>query len=180
MNDSSSIEERWTAIHERDEQEQTAREQAILDAPADQRDALVESYEAERRAKLVQLGTDRAGALLRPFFKIMALWEMDDSNAADLLGEDAANDIARYRSDPDGCVLSVEQVIRIGHVLGIYTSFASLFGDGANGRRWLRMPVHEPPFSGRTPLDLMRLDDVENGSGAVRYHLLCMMYSGWG
>lgn len=66
--------------------------------------------------------------------------------------------------------LSLDTLLRLSAILGIFEGLAIPFEDGAEAVRWLRGPHRGLPFAGQAPMDLM-LSGTQDGLPTVRRYL---------
>lgn len=97
----------------------------------------------------------------RTFFKIANLWRLTPEQQTILLGmqdSHALNDRADLEFiEP----VSVETILRINYVLGIYKQLNTLLLIASHADDWLKKPNSEILFNGATALDFL-LKDPEN------------------
>jgi hypothetical protein len=101
------------------------------------------------------------------FFRIMALWEVNNADAQRILGAPSPRTFfewkaGRVRRMPD------DTMRRIGYVAGIYKALQILYPDPAQADAWVRRPNRH--FGEQTPLARMRAGDVTD-LAAVRAYL---------
>ncbi|HWL40023.1 MAG TPA: antitoxin Xre-like helix-turn-helix domain-containing protein [Gemmatimonadaceae bacterium] len=103
----------------------------------------------------------QAGAGLRTFARIAALWKLSAADAMSLLGVDSRSSyydlLKRAREARQVNGLSRDQLDRLSYLLGIYESIRTLFPHSEETRNaWISRPNTAPLFTGRAPLDVMR------------------------
>ena len=110
---------------------------------------------------------------LKAFFNIAARWNLDDSEAKELLGSPDDSDFSRWKENDGEVALPQETLMRISYILGIYKNLCSLYsGDGQHGR-WIK--AENKAFDGESAFELMRKKD-ERGLSHVRSYLDYMMH----
>lgn len=105
--------------------------------------------------------TAQAGAGLRTFARIAALWRLPSAAAMALLGVDSRSTyydlLKRAREEREVNGLSRDQLDRLSYVLGIYEAIATLFPHSEESRNeWVSRANTAPLFGGRAPLEVMR------------------------
>lgn len=111
------------------------------------------SLPKDRQARLGIVG-------LKVYYRIMERWGLSDDEATTLLGLDR---------HPEATILTIDQLERISHVLGIYKALHSLLNE-TSANAWILMPNQAPLFSGRPALELLKTGT--NGFLDVRTYLL--------
>jgi hypothetical protein len=124
-------------------EQQSEIRSARLDAPAEQRNAMV------------------------GFFRIMELWGASNAEARTILGSPPLRTFfawkaGRVKRMPD------DTLRRIGYVAGIFKALQILYADPVQGDGWLRRP--NAFFGGQAPLARMAAGDVTD-LAAVRAYL---------
>jgi len=132
------------------------------------------------RAYFLKRGVDpvrHGGAGLRTFLNIAGMWCLSTEEQMALLG---IHDPATFEDwkvrvrAHEAIAIPVDVIVRIGCVLSIYGSLATLFPeDRAAG--WLRAPNAHKIFGGKTALALMTSGDLDDLDAVVEY-LLGMIY----
>ena len=114
----------------------------------------------------------RQADLLRGFFGIMRLWNVDNADARRLLGDPAERTFYAWKSGAQktGKVarLPADTVRRIGYTAGIYKALQILYPDSRQADEWINRPNRH--FGGQTPLQRMTAGDVTD-LAAVRAYL---------
>lgn len=99
-----------------------------------------------------------SGPGLRAFLAIADLWGLTEEQRRLVLGYPARSTYhswvkkARDRRD---ITLSVDVLMRISAVLGIYKGLRTLFADDDKGAEWLQMPHKARVFGGAPPIGLV-------------------------
>jgi len=94
----------------------------------------------KRREHIVQ---KLSGPAMRTFGNIADKWDLTEEERLQVLG------IAK---DQDPTQETLEQV---SHVLVIYRQVHTVFGHSERADRWMRAVNTEPPFDGRSPIELV-------------------------
>jgi hypothetical protein len=90
---------------------------------------------------------------IKAFLKIVALWEVRDENARQLLG--GMSNGAFYELKKAGTrLLDQDRLTRISLITGIFKALNILYGKKL-ADRWPQLPNTNPIFSGETPLAYM-------------------------
>ena len=106
------------------------------------------------------------GAGLRAFFRIMAVWGVDNRQAIVLLGRPARATFFRWKKgEVAGAPFDTMQ--RISYILGIYQALQVLYSDAAMADAWIRRP--NEAFGGQSALDRMTGGDVTDLAAARDY-----------
>lgn len=105
--------------------------------------------------------TAQAGAGLRTFARLAALWRLPSADGMALLGVDSRSTyydlLKRAREEREVHGLSRDQLDRLSYVLGIYEAIATLFPHSEESRsQWISRPNTARLFGGRAPLEVMR------------------------
>jgi uncharacterized protein (DUF2384 family) len=99
-----------------------------------------------------------SGPGLRTFLNIADEWQLSEQERLRVLGFPARSTfhgwIAKVRQRTD-ITLSVDELIRISAVLGIYKALKIIFPREEDAVRWLRAPNAGPTFGGQAPLALI-------------------------
>ena len=103
----------------------------------------------------------QAGAGLRTFARIVALWRLPSSDAMALLGVDSRSTyydlLKRARSAREVNGLSRDQLDRLSYLLGIYEAIRTIFPHSEESRNeWVSRANTAPLFAGRSPVEVMR------------------------
>ena len=112
-------------------------------------------HAAASRSKPIPAERHLAGAALRAFFRIAALWKLDTSQERTLLGNPPASTYFKWKKDPQAANLSRDVLERISYVLGIFKALEILFPDPARADAWLTRPNDAPMFGGHSALERM-------------------------
>jgi uncharacterized protein (DUF2384 family) len=108
-----------------------------------------------------------SGPGIRAFFKLGEAWGLTVDEQRQLLGGISKSTYHRWKKERDA-LLSIDQLERISHLLGIYKSLQILLPASAD--TWVRSPNANPLFRGRPAIQVM----VQGGISAlkaVRAHL---------
>lgn len=99
-----------------------------------------------------------SGPGLRTFLRIADEWRLSEQERLRVLGLPGRSTfhgwIAKTRHG-SGITLSVDELIRISAVLGVYKALKIIFLRNEDATRWLRSPNSGPPFGGQRPLTLV-------------------------
>ncbi len=99
-----------------------------------------------------------SGPGLRAFLAIADLWGLTEEQRRLILGYPARSTyqvwINKAREHRD-ITLSVDVMMRISAILGIYKGLRILFADDDNGVEWLRRPHKARVFGGASPIELI-------------------------
>lgn len=103
----------------------------------------------------------QAGAGLRTFARIVALWRLPSADAMALLGVDSRSTyydlLKRAREAREVNGLSRDQLDRLSYLLGIYEAIRTLFPHSEDTRNgWVARANAAPLFGGRSPVEMMR------------------------
>jgi len=93
-----------------------------------------------------------SGPAIRAFFKIAERWGVAGAEQQALLGGISRSTLQRWKREQDA-LLTVDQLERISHLLGIHKNLHVLLPTTADG--WVKRPNSAPLFGGRTALELM-------------------------
>lgn len=104
--------------------------------------------------------------LLRGFFGIMRLWNIDNADARRLLGDPAERTFYAWKSGKLA-KLPNDTIRRIGYVAGIYKALQILYPDSRQADEWIRRPNRH--FGGQTPLQRMTAGDVTDLASVRAY-----------
>ncbi len=91
---------------------------------------------------------------IKAFAKIVELWELKNSAAADILDVEPRT-WTRMKGGAWSGKLTQDQTLRLSAVIGLYKGLHLYFSD-ALADRWFNLPNSGPPFMGRAPLDYVR------------------------
>jgi len=108
-----------------------------------------------------------SGPAIRAFLNLAEAWQLSIPEQMSLLGGVPRSTYMRWKAERDA-KLSLDQLERVSHLLGIYKSLQVLLPRTAN--QWVRLPNAHPIFGGRPALNLL----LEGGITAlhrVRLHL---------
>ncbi len=105
--------------------------------------------------------------LLRGYFGIMRLWNVDNADARRILGDPAERTFYAWKSGKMA-KLPNDTIRRIGYVAGIYKALQILYPDTRQADDWIRRPNRY--FGGQTPLQRVTAGDVTD-LAAVRAYL---------
>ncbi len=99
-----------------------------------------------------------SGPGLRTFLNIAEQWQLTETERRLILGLPSRSTfhgwIAKARRG-DEITLSVDELLRISLILGIYKDLKIIFPRDDEAARWLRSPNSGPVFGGQTPLALI-------------------------
>lgn len=114
-----------------------------------------------------------SGPGLRTFLRIADEWRLSEQERLRVLGLPGRSTfhgwVAKARDGGD-ITLSVDELIRISAVLGIYKALKIIFLRDEDAARWLRSPNSGPSFGGQTPLSLVT-SGTQDTIMLVRRHL---------
>lgn len=105
--------------------------------------------------------------LLRGFFGIMRLWNVENADARRILGNPPERTFYAWKSGKLA-KLPNDTIRRIGYTAGIYKGLQILYPDSRQADEWIRRPNRH--FGGQTPLERMTAGDVTD-LAAVRAYL---------
>ncbi len=88
------------------------------------------------------------------FLRVCDLWDLRVEDRMAILGGVSRQTYHNWKAGKVG-TLSRDQLERISLVLGVLKGLRLVFAEDAQGVRWLTAVNSDPPFRGRTPLDLM-------------------------
>lgn len=132
------------------------------------------------RAYLIERGVDpvnHGGAGMRTFLNIAELWSLSDHEQMDLLD---IEDLAVFEQwkvqvrSHEAVAIPIDVIVRIGCILSIYRSLATLFPEERTAD-WLRAPNAHPIFRGGSALAVMTSGELDDLDKVVGY-LLAMIY----
>lgn len=107
----------------------------------------------------------RSEVAKKAFFRIAELWELDDEQAAILLGQPRADELQEWKRG-EGDLLPHDALERVSCVLGIYKALQLLFEPG-RADAWINAP--NDYFNGRSALDQMLAGKVADLYEVRRY-----------
>ena len=93
-----------------------------------------------------------SGPAIRAFLNLAEAWGLSIEEQRSLLGGVPKSTFHRWKRDRDA-LLTVDQLERISHMLGIHKSLQILLPT--TGNQWVRRPNTNSLFGGRPALDLM-------------------------
>ena len=93
-----------------------------------------------------------SGPGLRAFLNLGEAWGLSGDEQRQLLGGIAKTTFFRWKRDRDA-LLSIDQLERISHLLGIYKNLQILLPT--TGDDWVRSPNDHPMFEGMPPVRLL-------------------------
>ncbi|MEZ5866176.1 MAG: MbcA/ParS/Xre antitoxin family protein [Geminicoccaceae bacterium] len=105
--------------------------------------------------------------LIRGFFGMMRLWQVENADARRILGDPAERTFYGWKGGKVGR-LPADTVRRVGYVAGIFKALQILYPDSRQADQWIRQPNRH--FGGQTPLARMAAGDVTD-LAAVRAYL---------
>lgn len=106
-----------------------------------------------------------SGPGLRTFLNIANRWELSVKQRVELIGADSVD---RFRSweaaarNHSRLVLPMEVLMRISIVLGIFCALRQFLTSIEHERDWLSRKRSDPPFLGRTPMEILTSGSYEN------------------
>jgi hypothetical protein len=110
---------------------------------------------------------------LRTFENIADQWQLTEPERLLIMGLPRPSTyrhwVTKVRSGAD-ITLSVDQLIRISIVLGVYGALDVVFPQEGDALRWLRAPNTGASFGGQAPLTLVT-SGTQDGLMTVRRHL---------
>ena len=108
-----------------------------------------------------------SGPGIRAFFNLGEAWALSTEEQMLLLGGISKSTYHRWKRDRDA-LLSIDQLERVSHLLGIYKNLQILLPTTGDG--WVRLPNSNPLFGGAPPIQLMVRGGI-TGLRAVRAFL---------
>lgn len=114
-----------------------------------------------------------SGPGLRAFLVISGRLGLNASQRIAVLGAPSASTYYRWirkAHRKEELALSVDTLMRLSALLGIYKALVTLFPIEREALNWLHGPHKNPLFGGRSPLDLMQ-DSGFEGIKSVRTYL---------
>ncbi|MEA3275337.1 MAG: MbcA/ParS/Xre antitoxin family protein [Pseudomonadota bacterium] len=100
-------------------------------------------------------------AALRAFFRIAALWGLDNREQMTLLGLSSPSTFFKWKRDPE-VALPRDALERISYVLGIYKALQMLLPDQQAADAWVRKPNAAMLFGGNSALERMLSGNVSD------------------
>lgn len=135
---------------------------------------------ANTGAEIIDLGRFAApnrrrlsGPALRTFLTIADRWSLTEEQRRLVLGYPSRSTYhhwAKLAREGQPITLDVDALLRISAVFGIHQALGVLFGEEAEGVRWLKGPHMAPVFGGQPPLALVT-SGTQDGLMAVRRFL---------
>ena len=113
-----------------------------------------------------QRQVDRCAIALRAFFRIIALWRLDDRAARVLLGQPGRATYYKWKRGDVGS-LSHDTLCRVSYVLGIYKALQVLFQSPQQADDWIAKPNRV--FGGQSARDRMLGGDITDLAAVRRY-----------
>jgi len=98
-------------------------------------------------------GADRQRIALKAYARVAAHWSLTTSEAA-ALADMSESTWKRARGASFAGHLSVDQMLRLSALIGLYKALELYFG-GPIARDWVKLPNQGPEFDGGRPLDVM-------------------------
>jgi hypothetical protein len=99
-----------------------------------------------------------SGPGLRTFLNIAEQWQLSEAERRLILGLPSRSTfhgwVAKARRG-EAITLSVDELLRVSLVLGIYKNLRIIFARDDEAAGWLRSPNSGPAFGGQTPLALI-------------------------
>ena len=95
---------------------------------------------------------EESQAMQRAVINLFDRWDLNDEQAAILLGGIAPRTYQRWKSDEYGRV-GVDLAARLSNLLGIHKALRLLFKEATRGYRWIQTP--NAAFDERSALDIM-------------------------
>jgi antitoxin Xre/MbcA/ParS-like protein len=92
---------------------------------------------------------------LKAFFNIIERWAIRDEDARQLLGGVSNGPYYQMKKNPEGRVLSADELFRISYLIGIFKALNTLHGQRV-ADQWVRLPNSNRIFTGQTPLGFMK------------------------
>jgi len=108
-----------------------------------------------------------SGPGIRIFLRIAQAWQLSPEQKCQLLGDISESMLHQWICAQDA-TLSIDQLERISHVLGIYKSLQILLPSSADG--WVKRPNTNTLFKGQPAIQLMTLGGI-SGLRQVRFYL---------
>lgn len=122
-----------------------------------------------------QLPDEVSAQAAQVFFRIQAIWELNDSEGARLLGC-APRTLRRWREHPDQVRFTAAQLEALGYIFGIWEHLHA-FLPSERQAEWLRRPNMASMFDGRPPREHLLAGSVAD-LYAIHRHL-GVMRGGW-
>jgi uncharacterized protein (DUF2384 family) len=114
-----------------------------------------------------------SGPGLRAFLGIARAWGLNERQKRLVLGLPSRSTFHKWAADAEAgraIKLSLDVLLRISGVLGVYKDLRIIFGDEEDGVQWLRSPNRAPCFGTQPPLDLIT-SGTQDGIMLVRRYL---------
>jgi len=92
---------------------------------------------------------------LKAFFNIVERWQIRDEDARELLGGVSNGPYYQMKKNPEGRILSADQLFRISYLIGIFRALNTLHGQPL-ADQWIRLPNSNRIFNGLPPLEYMK------------------------
>lgn len=103
------------------------------------------------------------------FLRIAGQWELSEAQQLSIFGGSVDSCTLDTWRQTRPASLGPDQLERLSDLLGIYEGLERIFRHAPEQtRRWLSVSRPEPPFAGRTPLEVMIGDGIV-GLAAVRH-----------
>jgi uncharacterized protein (DUF2384 family) len=114
-----------------------------------------------------------SGPGLRAFLRIARAWGLNERQKRLVLGLPSRSTFHKWAADAEAgraIKLSVDGLLRISGVLGVYKGLRIIFGDEHDGVQWLRTPNAAPCFGTQPPIELIT-SGTQDGIMLVRRYL---------
>lgn len=103
--------------------------------------------------------------------EIFKKWELSQKERMALLGMTSTSMLHRFELNPEKVFFRPDLELRMSLLLNIHKALRLLFSNPINVYGYMKMPNHNAPFFGRTPLEmacddfmgLVKVHDVVNG-----------------
>ena len=116
-----------------------------------------------------EISDAETGAMLRAFFKLSELWQLNESEARILLGKPSSRSYSRWKTEgTDTSRISHDMRQRLSMLMGIHKALRHIFKDAARGYAWIRKP--NQAFNGQSALNRMLAGEIVD-LAAVRFYL---------
>jgi len=106
---------------------------------------------------------------LNTFFKITSQWNLTESEERHLLGNPSLELFADWKKSSSLFELEKEGLIRISHVVNIYTLLKQLFPNSDSANNWIKKPNTNTLFSGDSALVYITQGDIERLETVQQY-----------
>ena len=108
---------------------------------------------------------------VRAFTQLTRLWNLTEAQQLTLLGASISRaTLNGWKTAGPKAPLSVDQMMRISYLLGIYEGLQRFFRRApVEVERWIRRPRTEGPFLGAAPLDVMLRQGIPGLEAVRRY-----------